>query len=139
MSDGDQVEITHYGDNCVASLCGADYPRLKSSHLLSEVNCPGCKEVRAQKNETQVNAAEPRPFAELFDTGLMWLINTQVLHPRGYAMQIHLEYDTANDGPLHAVGWSIIGDGIEPWQIGCDDHSQEMLQRRFDEIRKLLP
>jgi hypothetical protein len=137
VSDGAEVEIIHYSDNAVASLCGAEYPHLKSSGHLSEVNCFDCLDQRLVLNMASDKALTPRPFQELFDSGLLWLINAQVFHPRGYALQIHLETD--GDTHIEAVGWSIIGDGLEAFQIGCDDESQEKLQRRFDQIRDLLP
>ena len=52
----------------------------------------------------------PRPFAELRDTGLLWLINRQVFHPRGYALALHWA-----DGDV--VGWSLLGDGTTPWNF----------------------
>jgi hypothetical protein len=50
-----------------------------------------------------------RPLAELRTTGLLWLINRTVLHPRGYA----LGFDLDADG--NAVGWVLLGDGTESW------------------------
>jgi hypothetical protein len=32
-----------------------------------------------------------RMFAELSPSGLLWLINVSVFHPRGYALAIHME------------------------------------------------
>ena len=52
----------------------------------------------------------PRPFSALRDSGLLWLINTSVLHPRGFALALH--YDDRGSEP---TGWSLIGDGSEPW------------------------
>jgi hypothetical protein len=74
-----------------------------------------------------------RPFEELRDTGLVWLFNTTVLHPRGYALAIHL----ADDG--EATGWSLLGDGSEPWAFACDDATRDMLDERFQAIKDLLP
>lgn len=56
-----------------------------------------------------------RPFKELSDSGLLWLINRTVFHPRGYALAI-----TVEDGK--ATGWSMLGDGSEPWQFGGDEN-----------------
>lgn len=61
--------------------------------------------------EQQAVIHEPRTFAELRETGLLWLINRQVLHPRGWALALHFD----DDG--NAVGWSLQGDGIEPWNF----------------------
>jgi hypothetical protein len=51
----------------------------------------------------------PRPFEDLRDSGLLWLINRAVFHPRGYALALHVD-----DGG-EVVGWSLQGDGSEPW------------------------
>jgi hypothetical protein len=56
----------------------------------------------------------PRPFGELRDSGLLWLINRAVLHPRGYALG--LVYNDAGN----PVGWQLDGDGTEPWRYGTD-------------------
>ena len=50
-----------------------------------------------------------RPFADLRATGLLWLINASVLHPRGFALA--LAYDDHGE----AIGWELLGDGGEPW------------------------
>lgn len=55
-----------------------------------------------------------RPFEDLSMSGLLWLINRTVFHPRGYALAI-----TLDDGK--AVGWSLLGDGSEPWEYGIDE------------------
>lgn len=54
------------------------------------------------------------PFADLRTTGLLWLINTTVFHPRGYALALHFDDEGA------AIGWSLMGDGSEPWQFATD-------------------
>jgi hypothetical protein len=53
--------------------------------------------------------SEGRPFRELRTTGLLWLINATTFHPRGYALALHLD----ENGDV--TGWSILGDGSEPW------------------------
>lgn len=60
-----------------------------------------------------------RPFAELRDTGLLWLINRVVFHPRGYALGLHFDLD------LNCIGWSLLGDGSEPWSMGPDPTDDE--------------
>lgn len=58
-----------------------------------------------------------RPFSELRDSGLLWLINRVVFHPRGYALAIHFE-----DGERkNATGWSLLGDGEEIWEMGVSE------------------
>lgn len=78
-------------------------------------------------------AAEAYGWEELQTTGLLWLINVSVLHPRGYAMAIGFDDDGA------CAGWRIIGDGSEPWQMGCDEETTAMIDERFAAIRELLP
>lgn len=52
-----------------------------------------------------------RPFSDLSSdvTGLLWLVNRVVFHPRGYALALHRE----DDGSVS--GWSMLGDGSEVW------------------------
>lgn len=69
-----------------------------------------------------------RPFAELRDEGLLWLINTVVFHPRGFALALHFDNDK------NATGWSLYGDGLEAWQFADDDVVDEM----FAKTKKLL-
>lgn len=76
---------------------------------------------------------EPRPFNELRDTGLLWLINTTVFHPRGYALAFAMD----DDG--NAYGWSIVGDGSTPWQFACDDETRERLDDLFAKVKELMP
>lgn len=52
-----------------------------------------------------------RPFEDLRPTGLLWLINTTVFHPRGYALALHFNDDGS------CSGWSLMGDGSEVWQF----------------------
>lgn len=63
--------------------------------------------------------ADPRPFAQLRDSGLLWLINRTVFHPRGFALGFVLR-----DG--EAIGWTLQGDGTEPWTFTApeDQHFQ---------------
>ena len=68
-------------------------------------------------------SSEGRPFAELRDEGLLWLINTTVFHPRGYALAMHFD----DDG--HATGWSLVGDGSEPWQMPDSTRVDELFTR----------
>lgn len=71
------------------------------------------------------------PFAHLIDSGLLWLINRTVFHPRGYAVSIHL------DSEGNAVGWSLMGDGDEPWSFAPE--MQEREHELFRKIRELMP
>jgi hypothetical protein len=52
---------------------------------------------------------EVRPFGELRSSGLLWLINAAVFHPRGgFALAV-----VVRGGEV--VGWRLLGDGTEPW------------------------
>lgn len=77
--------------------------------------------------------SDPRPFEDLRNEGLLWLINTTVFHPRGYALALHFE----DDGSVS--GWSIMGDGSEPWQFGCDEDSQARCDAAFRAVKELMP
>jgi hypothetical protein len=62
-----------------------------------------------------------RPISELRSTGLLWLINRVVFHPRGYALGFVLD----NEAGTEVVGWKLLGDGSE---VRCypDDDDDEM-------------
>ena len=72
-----------------------------------------------------------RPFSELGSTGMLWLINRTALHPRGYAMALHVDLDG------DVTGWSIEGDGSEPWAYAESMESAE--KERFEALKRLLP
>lgn len=59
-----------------------------------------------------------RPWTELRDSGLLWLINRSVFHPQGLALGIAF----TDDG--EAIGWSLLGDGSEPMWFSPDDEPQ---------------
>lgn len=52
---------------------------------------------------------DPRPLEDLSTSGLLWLINASVFHPRGFALSLHVTADGK------ATGWSLMGNGTEPW------------------------
>lgn len=56
-----------------------------------------------------------RPFTDLRDEGILWAINVHVFHPRGFALALHFDDETGE-----ATGWSITGDGSEPWMFADD-------------------
>lgn len=68
------------------------------------------------------------PLADLRSTGMLWLINRTVFHPRGFALA--LELDEVND---EIVGWSLLGDGTEVWAM-----TDEQDDRHFDEAVAFL-
>jgi hypothetical protein len=52
-----------------------------------------------------------REFRELSESGLLWLINATVFHPRGFALALSMDTLTGV-----VTGWDLIGDGTEPWR-----------------------
>ena len=79
-----------------------------------------------------------RPFEELRDEGLLWLINATVFHPRGYALAMH------HDDKGHATGWSIVGDGAERWtyaeeQITPEGKMSDLLDEQFLRAKRFMP
>lgn len=79
-----------------------------------------------------------RPFAEFRESGLLWLVNASVFHPRGYALRLHFERDDPEDAGA-CIGWSLMGDGSEQWQFGCDDETQAKVGIAFNAQRALMP
>ena len=66
-------------------------------------------------------APEVRPLAELRSSGLWWLINRVVFHPRGYAVALEM----GDDGEVE--GWSLLGDGSEPYVYAADVDEAQLL------------
>lgn len=71
---------------------------------------------------------ESRDWNELRQSGLLWLINRTVFHPRGWALGL-----VYRDGEV--VGWDLLGAGNEVWQMdGSEDdefaRAQETLRPR---------
>lgn len=72
-----------------------------------------------------------RPFDDLGEaTGILWLINRTVFHPRGFALA--LELDKHGD----TVGWSLLGDGTEVWNMG--ESLADIEDARFAAVQALL-
>lgn len=75
-----------------------------------------------------------RPFSEFAETGLLWLVNTSVFHPRGYALAFHK--DDAGD----VVGWSLLGDGTERWAFAENwPTDQRSPDDAFLTVKELMP
>lgn len=68
-----------------------------------------------QNRETMSDHNPGRPIAELRDVGFLWLINRVVFHPRGYALALHFSESDTNR--RNCTGWSLLGDGTEPWSM----------------------
>jgi hypothetical protein len=69
-----------------------------------------------------------RPFADFRTEGILWAINVHVFHPRGFALALHFDDETGE-----ATGWSILGDGTEPW-VMQDGPYNGALFRAFEEL-----
>ena len=65
------------------------------------------------------------PFAEFRTAGLLWLANVAAFNPRGYTVRFH--YDT--HAFRTAVGWSIAGDGVVPFETPVFAETIEMMRR----------
>ncbi|MFI2650188.1 hypothetical protein [Micromonospora fulviviridis] len=69
---------------------------------------------------TMICRADVRPWEDLRASGLLWLINRQVFHPRGYALGVvYMEGKVA--------GWQILGDGRKPWRYTDDTDEAALL------------
>lgn len=82
-----------------------------------------------------------RPFSDLRDTGLLWLINRVVFHPRGYALGLSFAPDPNHPLPSGGVvtGWILYGDGTAPWSMG--DPPAELIESGFrteDDLFRLI-
>lgn len=64
------------------------------------------------------------PFDALVEEGLLWLINAEVFHPRGYAMALHY-----SNGRID--GWALLGDGTEPFTF---DH--DLAKEKFEAVTR---
>jgi hypothetical protein len=89
-----------------------------------------------------VTAPEPRPwedvrrrpFSELRESGLLWLLNTTVLHPRGFALALHYPHLSATEPD----GWVLEGDGTEAWTF-LDADAQAPFAKVQDLLRPREP
>lgn len=62
------------------------------------------------------------PFEAAREHGLLWYINRVAFHPRGFALGFIYPPDAdpaaITRGDVTPVGWTITGDGTEPWAFG---------------------
>lgn len=81
--------------------------------------------------------SEIRPWIDLKTTGLLWLLNTSVMHPRGFALALVRD---PKSGEI--VGWRLLGDGSEPWRFeaaadgSCDQNFADV-EALFAAARKV--
>lgn len=59
-------------------------------------------------------------FIDLSDTGLLWLINRVVFHPRGYKLAL-----ICKDGTREVEGWTLQGNGSEVYVFSESDDDAE--------------
>jgi hypothetical protein len=61
-----------------------------------------------------------------------------VMHPRGFALALHYE---GNGGDGEPTGWSLIGDGTEPWVFRDEDTPEpfKAFERLLAEHREQEP
>lgn len=71
-----------------------------------------------------------RPFSELRDSGLLWLINRTVFHPRGFALGL------VTDETGAVVGWLLEGDGSEPWMFSPAFEEVELFRAAEATLRR---
>lgn len=82
--------------------------------------CPVCEALDqvlgdARNTLDVILSPEQRAGIQWFqESGLLWLVNTAILHPRGKAIAVHVD----ENGERTAM--SIVGDGDEPWTFGPD-------------------
>lgn len=67
------------------------------------------------------------PLADLRETGMLWLINKVVFHPRGFALAM-----VYHEGQF--AYWVLQGDGSEPWRFD-DDIDDEQFARAEATLR----
>lgn len=70
-----------------------------------------------ERSTPTAGAADGRPIEELRSTGLLWLINRVVFHPRGYALAL-IHQDE------RVIGWDLLGDGTQPWSFAPADEDE---------------
>jgi hypothetical protein len=64
-------------------------------------------------NERKFIMAEGvQPISTLQESGLLWLINRVVFHPRGFSLALHFNENG------NCLGWWLMGDGSELWTFG---------------------
>lgn len=79
-------------------------------------------------------------FERFRDSGLLWLLNASVLHPRGFALGF--TYPAGADiaqiklGQVEPSGWTIYGDGTDAWRF--DEHTSDDGFRNWTVFHELL-
>lgn len=74
-------------------------------------------------------ASKGRPFSEMRDTGLLWLLNRVVFHPRGFALGFELDADGTT-----VTGWQLLGHGDESWNYDTASVDEDELFRAVEAL-----
>lgn len=82
-------------------------------------------------HEASTPPSSVRPWIELKSTGLLWLLNASVLHPRGFALGL-----VRNPESGEILGWKLLGDGSEPWKF--EGVSDGACDQNFADIEALF-
>ena len=91
-------------------------------------------ELDAARGFHEETASDPdavRSWEALRSSGLLWLINRVVFHPRGWAWAL-----CRVDGQL--VGWRLLGDGREVWRFEGDSED-DLFRRATDALTPTVP
>ena len=88
--------------------------------------------MKAVDTRVEIPQADIRPLAELRTSGLLWLINRVVFHPRGFAVALHV----TDAGEV--VGWQLLGDGGEVWSFSEEADEASFLIAE-ETLRKARP
>jgi hypothetical protein len=78
------------------------------------------------------NVESYMPWAEFNNLGLHWLVNAELLNPRGYHMTMYYP----DPEFLVSTGFFIHGDGTSPWE-GVDPN-HPIARRAFKRVKKFL-
>lgn len=90
---------------------------LREENLIIQIN-----------DEDGILKTELLPASALIDTGLLWLINKVVFHPRGFAMAVD----------RYTNQWQLWGNGDEPWgfESKVNDEKFIMVEKFLECLRK---
>lgn len=65
-------------------------------------------------------------FVDLQESGLLWLINRVVFHPRGFALGM-----VKSEPDRDLLGWVLLGDGRMPWTFDDEGDYLARVNRLF--------
>lgn len=96
---------------------------VRQMDTIASLRGPSAEAIEAVRDATfAAGGVVVRPLIELSTSGLLWLINATVFHPRGWALALH-----KRGGEI--TGWHLQGDGREVWTFeGNRDHHFEAAQ-----------